>query len=129
MTYATARQKALFSVCPTAGTLLTPNNILSLEYINALRKRISPIQPVTCKTSKNRLSRPVPVDSPICSATALRHAAKSASDTTDYKNYMPDGAANLFADSLKCCRAITKQRFLRYALLCPDRRLHIQKYF
>lgn len=118
MTYATARQKALFSVCPTAGTLLTPNNILSLEYINALRKRNSPIQPVTVKRQKTGY-HDLSMDSPICSATALRHAAKSDSDTTDYKNYMPDGAANLFADSLKCCRAITNNDFsdmLYYAL-------------
>lgn len=119
MTYAIARQKALFSVCPEAGTLLTPNNILSLEYLTALRKRNASIKPVTVKRQKTGY-HDLSMDETICSATALRHAAQNAAATTDYKKYMPAGAAAIFEDSLKHCRIMTNHDFsdmLYYALM------------
>lgn len=52
MTYALARETALKTVYPGAADILTPNNILALEYINAIHRQKAPFIPVTIARHK-----------------------------------------------------------------------------
>lgn len=72
MGYAVAAQTAyekIFGLCPA---LKSPNNILSIEYIKALRSRSSSIKPLTISREDNFLSEELTEGYP--SATALRKA-------------------------------------------------------
>lgn len=61
------------------STLLSsPNNILGIEYIKALSRRSSSIEPVTIKRTSNYLSKAL--SSPFCSASAIRHVFESRID-------------------------------------------------
>lgn len=124
LSYAHARQRALEAVCPEAPDILTPNNILALEYINAIRTQRASITPVTIErqiAGYHELS----MDNSICSATALRHAA---SDAVDFSKYMPKPAATLYESCLKQNAFVTNNDFsdmLYYALMSADEYTHI----
>ena len=52
-TFPEARETALSSFLPEKSLLASPNNILAIEYIKALKRRKSPIQPLTIQRLGN----------------------------------------------------------------------------
>lgn len=124
LSYALARQKALETVFCGAPDILTPNNILAIEYINAIHTQKASIVPVTIKrqvTGYHELS----MENTVCSASALRHAAR---DVSDFSKYMPEAAAALFSDTLQKNAFVTNNDFsdmLYYALMSADEYTHI----
>lgn len=52
-TFPEARETALSSFLPKKSLLASPNNILAIEYIKALKRRKSPIQPLTIQRLGN----------------------------------------------------------------------------
>lgn len=123
MTYALARETALKTVYPGAADILTPNNILALEYINAIHRQKAPFIPVTIarhKTGYHDLS----LTEDICSATALRHARRD----TDFSKYMPQASAALYKETLSSGAFVTNNDFsdmLYYALMSANEYTHI----
>ncbi len=60
------------------GSLIAaPNNILGIEYIKALTRRRSSIEPVAIQRTTDYLSKAL--SSPFCSSTAIRHLLKTRS--------------------------------------------------
>lgn len=60
------------------NTLLSaPNNILGIEYMKALKRRNSSMEPVTILRTSDYLSRSL--SAPFCSSSAIRHVFKSRS--------------------------------------------------
>ncbi|MBR4296092.1 MAG: nucleotidyltransferase family protein [Clostridia bacterium] len=72
MGYAVAAQSAYEKIFGSSPALKTPNNILAIEYIKALRLRSSSIRPLTISREDNFLSEELAEGYP--SATALRKA-------------------------------------------------------
>ncbi len=70
-----AKKQGLSEDClyigPVNALLSAPNNILGIEYIKALNRRHSTIQPVTLKRTSDYLSKSL--SAPHCSSTAIRH--------------------------------------------------------
>lgn len=120
--YALARSQALESCLPEAAGLLTPNNILGIEYIRAIKKLGAPIQPVTVRRQSAGY-HDLSLQERFCSAKALRRLTFEHQDFTDFGRYMPEAAAALYASSLQAFPPVSNQMFsgmLYYALsTCP----------
>jgi predicted nucleotidyltransferase len=72
MSYPVARAKALAGLEPAfANVVATPNNILAIEYISALKKTNSSIKPVVIKRHAAQYNS-TDIDGSICSSTAIR---------------------------------------------------------
>lgn len=101
------------------GVITTPNNILGIEYIKALHKRCSKIQPITMRRygSDYHDKRLGLFQS---SATALRQAIQSGRDIEELKSQMPESAYQVLSDYLAKEQAIFLDDFstiLHYKLL------------
>ncbi len=123
MSYPLARTNAFLQYEPSLRqyreVFSSPNNILGIEYLKALLKRNSGIQPLTTMRSgaayhDNRLG------SSHCSALAIRHAVFSREDTKYLSAHMPETAYDLIVSSLKEERPLHIDHFssaLLYKLL------------
>ena len=105
ISYASARQKALD---PKLGELIaSPNNILGVEYLKALDKLNSHIEPITITRHKTDHDSETPSDN-FASASFIRNTILNGA--SEWK-YVPENAAEIFKNepvhSLKYCeRAI-----------------------
>ncbi|MBB6217820.1 putative nucleotidyltransferase [Anaerosolibacter carboniphilus] len=95
--YPQARSNALsqyFEDNALSSALQSPNNILGIEYIKALLKLRSPIQPFTLKRIKADYHS-TEIRSEICSATAIReHLSIDPRDVNTLSKVMPNGSLN-----------------------------------
>lgn len=122
--YALARQKALTDCLYGMDSFLTPNNILSVEYLSALKKTASAIIPVTIKRFAAGY-HDLDASHAICSAAALRRltfekARKGCSGFSEAAKHMPDKAAAIYTEHLKHIQPIDNAAFsdiLHYALM------------
>lgn len=73
------------------------NNILGIEYIKALIKLNSKIQPQTIKRIGQDYNS-TKLQNDFASATGIRRALKECNDITTLKSYMPDSSFNIFKD-------------------------------
>ncbi len=132
--YPTARSLALAAyleehcASPKEPCVTTPNNILGIEYIKALQRRNSNIEPVTIKRvgaqyHEQTLSTGYP------SATAIRHAIythydknMTASDSlATLTDQLPDSTLDILQNAYKTLQPIQMDDFsqiLLYKLLC-----------
>lgn len=82
--YPTARAGVAAEVLGAdAAALATPNNILGIEYLRALRASASPLQPLTVPRRGAGFHDPVPVGA-IASATALRRMLRDGEALAPY---------------------------------------------
>lgn len=104
LSFPNARSNALLEYCPSLSASLdvlsSPNNILGIEYIKALHRLSSSIQPYTvlrvgADYHEQRLS------SYHCSALAIRQAIFSKQNFPSLQPHMPDNVYRLLMDSLK----------------------------
>ena len=100
-----AREKALMmylnDVRRFANVLSSPNNILGIEYLKALKRQKSNITPITVKREgsshkDNLISR----SSKIASATARRNLCLS-NDFSLLENVLPDSSYTILTESIK----------------------------
>ncbi len=116
--YALARQKALESCFPKAFGLLTPNNILGIEYIRAIQKTGAPILPVTVRRQSSGY-HDLSLGEHFCSAKALRRLTFEQPDFKAFDQYMPKAAASAYISFLKDFPPVSGRMFsgmLYYAL-------------
>ncbi|MDK2918343.1 MAG: hypothetical protein PWQ37_1076 [Candidatus Petromonas sp.] len=105
ITFPLARQKALLRSFDDnevyEDILKSPNNILGIEYLKALKQIGSKIEPVTIKRIKAPYNS-TEINSDICSATAIRELLKM--DMLDFmtlKSVLPDNSFKILNHSIK----------------------------
>lgn len=105
-----AREKALMmylnDVRRFANVLSSPNNILGIEYLKALRKQRSSIEPVTIKREgSNYNDTTISNSSKYASATAIRNACLS--QNSNLQNVMPQSSYNILKENIKRGNIVT----------------------
>lgn len=103
LSYPAARTKALLEYCPELteyrDILSTPNNILGIEYIKALRRMNSTMKPLTTKrVGSDYHDKRLGTNQ--SSAMAIRHALFTTEGIEFLQNQMPESAYNIMADTL-----------------------------
>ncbi len=123
LSYPTARNNALLQydteLCHHKDVLSSPNNILGIEYLKALRRANSTIHPFTTMRVGNdyhdrRLGEKQ------SSALAIRHAIMSRQDTEYLQNHMPSYAYEILSTCLTSKNFLHSDDFsaiLHYKLL------------
>ena len=100
-----ARERALMmylnDVRRFASVLSSPNNILGIEYLKALKRQKSPMQPITIQRKDSKYNDDtIPTDSQFASATALRKlCATHHSDIL--QRFMPEASYNLLSSAME----------------------------
>lgn len=99
-TYPNARNTALQACAPHLSAhmnvLMTPNNILGIEYCKALYRRNSKIQPYTFSRA-GASYHDASLSSSYCSALAIREAIASSGHLSDIQTLVPQSAYDLLA--------------------------------
>ena len=100
-----AREKALMmylnDIRRFANVLSSPNNILGIEYLKALHRQKSTIQPITIKReSTDYNDTKIPIGSRFASATAIRNACL-ATDIEDLQKVLPETSYNILEENKK----------------------------
>lgn len=84
-----------------ANVLSAPNNILGIEYLKALKKLKSNIQPITIKREGSKYSDDkIPSNSNFASATAIRNLCQTH-NTEMIQKFMPESSYKILKDSLE----------------------------
>lgn len=124
--FPTARSLALLEYCPSLNDAVdiftSPNNILGIEYIKALLRRHSSIEPVTvkragCAYHEKRMGAEHP------SALALRQAVLSGQETDSLRAQMPDSAHDILKKAWEKSQPMESSDFsgpLLYKLLSGE---------
>ena len=105
VSYPKAREKALLMYLANmrrfANVLSSPNNILGIEYLKALKKQNSIIQPVTIKRQESdHHNNMFTSSSRFASGSAIRSACLST-NIDNLQKYMPEDSFYLLEDCLK----------------------------
>ena len=100
-----ARERALMmylnDVRRFANVLSAPNNILGIEYLKALKRQKSYIQPITIKrNSSNHSDTELPVNSRFASGSAIRNSCQSF-DITLLQKFMPEPSYEVLDNNIK----------------------------
>ena len=103
--YAKARERALMmylgNVRRFANILSSPNNILGIEYLKALKRQKSIIQPVTIKREGNDYNdNKISKTSKYASATAIRNYCQM-DDITPLQRVLPESSFNILENCLR----------------------------
>lgn len=85
-----------------ANVLSAPNNILGIEYLKALKKLKSNIQPITIKREGSKYSDAnLPRNSRFASATAIRNFFQSSQDLSALQKFVPESTFNILEENFK----------------------------
>lgn len=99
MSYSKAIGNAINNI--TGIRAASPNNILGIEYIKALRNQKSGIKPITIKRIKNEY-HDTSLTGTISGATAIREEIKIKGLSEDLLTTMPKNSFNIMSKSYKC---------------------------
>lgn len=85
-----------------ANVLSAPNNILGIEYLKALKKLKSNIQPITIKREGSKYSDAnLPRNSKFASATSIRNFFQSSKDLSALQKFVPESTFNILEENFK----------------------------
>lgn len=100
LSFPNARNEAMVQNYPSLNehknVFSSPNNILGIEYIKAILRRKSSLNPVTVQRTGASYHSHLP-DNTQCSALAIRQALYAGTDASFLKNNMPENAAELLS--------------------------------
>ena len=104
--YPKARENAVMmylnDVRRFANVLSSPNNILGIEYLKALKRQKSIIQPITIKREGSKYNdSKIPRNSRFASATAIRNLCQSTDDITPLQRFLPESTFDILEDNIK----------------------------
>lgn len=129
LSFPKARENALLiylnDVRKYANVLSSPNNILGIEYLKALKKLKSKITPIAIKregTSYNDKG----ISGNFASATAIRDMIMNR-DTKDLKKVLPLASYNVFANSLKQGEYVTDLSTFEKQIMYNLRKMSIEE--
>lgn len=100
-------------------TFSNPNNILGIEYIKAIIKRKSPMEPTTIKRICSGYHE-AEITGPICSATSLRNEIMNNNDPEILRGHIPDPVLAIIEKSRAVSFPVFENDFsalLKYQLL------------
>lgn len=98
LSYPKARSLTFGNKISNPEVFESPNNILAIEYLKALRKIQSTITPLSVKRDDNGYNNAtIRKENPYASATAIR-TCLYASDSS-FKNYVPENCLQYFSDT------------------------------
>ena len=105
ISYPKARENALMMYLSDlrrfANVISSPNNILGIEYLKALKKQKSSIKPITIKRKgSNHNNNSISASSKYCSASAIRNLS-CEKDITLLQNVMPNSSLILLDNCIK----------------------------
>ena len=119
LSFAAARQQVLEECLGETGRLIeTPNNILAVEYLKALRRRGSSMLPITVK--RRGSGHDETGEGEILSASQLRQLLR---DGETISAYVPPAAMEVFRRELEQGRAVLNRREAELMLLSRLRML------
>lgn len=126
-----AREKALMmylnDVRRFANVLSSPNNILGIEYLKALRKQKSNIEPITIKRNgSDHNENMILPNSTIASATSIRNACLS-NNFSLLKNVIPHSTYNILEDNMKRGNIVGKLSCFDKEILYTLRKMSINE--
>ena len=85
-----------------ANVISSPNNILGIEYLKALKKLKSNIQPITIKREGSKYSDAnLPRNSKFASATSIRNFFQSSQDLSALQKFVPESTFNILEENFK----------------------------
>lgn len=85
-----------------ANVLSSPNNILGIEYLKALKKQKSNIQPITIKREGAKYNdTTVPHSSRFASATAIRNLCQTTNDIITLQKFVPETTFDILEENIK----------------------------
>ena len=104
--YPKARENAVMmylnDVRRFANVLSSPNNILGIEYLKALKRQKTNIQPVTIKREGAKYNdTTIPRGSRFASATAIRNLCESTEDITPLQRFVPETTFDILEENIK----------------------------
>ena len=107
LSYASARQKALFKTIGATSALISePNNILAVEYIKAIKELGLNLKPMTVR--REGVLHDAPEKSGgFASASELRRMLEAGEDC---KTYIPEAAFEIFEREIRAGRVIDRDR-------------------
>ena len=95
--------------------IFSPNNILAIEYIKALKEFSLPITPITIKRFGAGYNDPLVADFSIQSASAIRNLLKQKEDSA--LDYVPKNAKEVFLKEISSGYAPTDESLLDSAVI------------
>jgi predicted nucleotidyltransferase len=129
ISFAKAREKAVISYLNSQycektiqDIMASPNNILAIEYIKALHRLNSTIQPFTIKrfkTGYHSLER----EDDIASATAIRNMLQQKDGVMDVKSYIPSASYKILCNEISTGRGPVFMEYYNSAILTQLRKL------
>lgn len=85
-----------------ANVLSSPNNILGIEYLKALKRQKSNIKPISIKREGSKYNdTSIPRDSRFASATAIRNLCNSSDDITPLQRFLPEPTFDILEENIK----------------------------
>lgn len=133
LSYPNARTEALIQNYPFLNqykyVFSSPNNILGIEYIKAILKNESSLEPVTVLRTGAGYHSHLPEDDQ-CSALAIRQALYAGTDAAFLKSSMPANAAALLAEQLAASGPVRSNDFsdILYYKLIMEKSSGYEKY-
>lgn len=125
--YPKARENALLiylnDIRKYANVLTSPNNILAIEYLKALKKFKSPISPITIKRHKVDYNDTSIVNG-FASATAIRKIALS-NDVWSLRKVMPKSSFDILYECLRSGKTVPSLATFEREILYNLRRLSL----
>lgn len=120
--YATARQQAVTEADAAAGALLSsPNDILGIEYLRAIRARNAAIQPIPVR--REGAAHDGAAKGSFASASELRQLIR-AGEPEKARRYLPEAAYSILQEAIGAGEAPVSQERLDIAMLSALRRMH-----
>ncbi|MBE6935044.1 MAG: nucleotidyltransferase family protein [Ruminococcaceae bacterium] len=120
--YATARQQAVTEADAAAGALLSsPNDILGIEYLRAIRARSAAIQPLPIR--REGAAHDGGAKGDFASASELRRMLLSG-EAEAVRRYLPPAAYAILREAMDAGEAPVSQTRLDAAILSALRRMH-----
>lgn len=114
MSYPLARNAALFKYAPellnSSDILNSPNNILAIEYLKALKRKQTTIKPYTTVRMGNGYHNKY-ITGSYCSALAIREAILSGSLNDTIYSQIPERSGKILQEYLEKYRPVTTEDF------------------
>lgn len=128
LSYPKARENAILfylnDVRKYSNILSTPNNILAIEYLKAIKKLKSKIMPITIKRYGSEYNS-LDIKNNFASATAIRNLIKN--NNTNIENLIPKASFNVLNENIKYGKALNGINVFEKEILYTLRKMSVEE--